>query len=186
LLSGDLSVINRAAWALGQLEAIEAVPKLVTVLITTEQRIVIVPVGGNVNTSGYMDATGAVTQAGGPLTPVGMTNSGMFFRTPPVVSNGAAAFGLVGVPNYEMVPGMYPGAGLSVGAQIKQGPEPRVATFTYRNVEVLTSLQKLTGQDFGYDVDAWHDWVSRSFNPHPRPARHVPQPLADEVRKIRD
>jgi hypothetical protein len=49
-------------------------------------------------------------------------------------------------------------------------------TFTSRNVEVLAALQRLTGQDFEYDVARWRAWVARSFNPRPAPARRVPQP----------
>ena len=47
---------------------------------------------------------------------------------------------------------------------------------SYRNEEVLAALQKMTHQDFGYDVQSWRDWVSRQYNPEPRPARRVPQP----------
>ena len=64
----------------------------------------------------------------------------------------------------------------NVGAQINNQPEPGVVTFTFRNVEVLAALEKMTGQDFGYDIDSWRHWVSREFNPAPKPARRVPQP----------
>ena len=50
-----------------------------------------------------------------------------------------------------------PGFGPSIGSQINTQPEPRVVTFTYRNTEVLAALQKLTGQDFDYDIAAWRD-----------------------------
>src|SRR5207237_868855 len=41
--SEAIPVINRAAWALGNLNAVEAVPGLISVLITTQQRIVYEP-----------------------------------------------------------------------------------------------------------------------------------------------
>jgi hypothetical protein len=46
LASEDVQVINRAAWALANLGAVEAVPRLVPALITVQQRIVLVPVSG--------------------------------------------------------------------------------------------------------------------------------------------
>jgi len=161
LSSSDIMVINRAAWTLGNLGAVEAVPKLIPVLVTTEDQIVMVqPGGGN---------TGAV---GGPgSVPLRMNNSNVALLTPPAVSQGAVAYGSMSAPYYALPPG----AGLDAGAQIRQ-PEPRVATFSYRNVEVLAALQKMTRQDFGYDVQSWRDWVSRQYNPNPRPARRVPQP----------
>jgi hypothetical protein len=104
-----------------------------------------------------------------------MTNSGIVLQTPPAVGPGVVAYGMTAVPYYQL-PGLPGPAGLPLGAPINQMPEPKVATFTYRNTEVLTALQKLTGQDFGYDVAAWRNWVARSFNPHPEPVRRVPQP----------
>ena len=57
-----------------------------------------------------------------------------------------------------------------------RGPVPRVVTFSYENVEVLGALNKLTGEDFGYDETAWRRWIKASFNPNPKPVRQVPQP----------
>ena len=92
--------------------------------------------------------------------------------TPPVVGQGVVAFGTVSTPAYANAR-----LGLSAGGQINTQPEPGLVTFTYRNTEVLAALQKLTGQDFDYDVDAWRRWVSREYNPTPsRPSRTVPQP----------
>jgi hypothetical protein len=169
LLAADIEVINRAAWALGNLNALEAVPRLVAVLITSEQRIVLEPPPG-------VGGVGPAMPAGPGPTLRGMTNGGVVLQSPPAISNGVVAYGVAAVPWYQMTPGVATAAGLNPGVQINQMPEPKVATFTYRNVEVLAALQKLTGQDFGYDVDAWHKWVSQSFNPNPRPARRVPQP----------
>ena len=44
---------------------------------------------------------------------------------------------------------------------------------SFQNVEVLATLVKLTGQDFGYDIPTWKRWVSHGVPPrsHPRPPR---------------
>ena len=90
------------------------------------------------------------------------------------MSNGAVASGLGVVPYYALPPGVMPGG--NYAGPSKPPQDAHVEIFTYRNVEVLVRLQKLTGEDFGYDVQAWRRWVTRSFNPHPRPSRRVPQP----------
>jgi hypothetical protein len=163
LHSEQIMTINRAAWTLNNLEAIEAVPGLIRALLTYEQQIVMVPPNNNNN----------VPQIGGAggLVPIGVNNGGAAFMTPPVVGQGVVAFGTVSTPAYAL-----PGLGLTTGAQINTQAEPRVVTFTYRNTEVLAALQKLTGQDFDYNVPAWREWMSREYNPNPRPARRVPQP----------
>ena len=149
-------VVNRAAWTLNNLDAVEAVPALIRALLSYEQRIIMVP-PNNSNGSGSV--------GGPPLAPLAMTNGGAAFLTPPAVSQGVVAFGTVSTPGY----GMMPGFGPSIGSQITQA-EPRVVTFTYRNTEVLAALQKLTGQDFDYNIPAWREWVSRQYHPTPRPA----------------
>jgi hypothetical protein len=169
LASENVIVINRAAWALQNLGVVEAVPRLVSVLITREDQIVMIPPGETYN--------GPVSEvSAGGLIPRAANNSGVVFSTPPQVSNGAVAYGLMAVPYYQMGSPSIGASPMNVGAQIKGGPEPKVVTFTYRNVEVLSALQKLTGQDFGYDVESWRRWIARSFNPNPTPARRVPQP----------
>ena len=53
LASSDIQVINRAAWTLGNLEAVEVVPRLIPALLSFEQRVVMPPVeGGTVLASG--------------------------------------------------------------------------------------------------------------------------------------
>ncbi len=91
--------------------------------------------------------------------------------TPPAVSQGAIAFGATVVPAYQISGNL----NLVAGTQIPV-PEPRVVPFTYRNVEVRAALQKLTGEDFGYDMASWRNWISHKFNPNPKPLRRVPQP----------
>ena len=43
LRSENFKVVNRAAWALGNLEVVASVPSLVAALMTTEERMVIFP-----------------------------------------------------------------------------------------------------------------------------------------------
>jgi hypothetical protein len=156
----QIMTINRAAWTLNNLNAVEAVPALIRALLTHEQQIVMVPPSNN----------NVVPIGGVPLVPIHVNNGGAAFMTPPVVGQGVVAFGTVSTPAYAVPP---IGA---VGATINTQPEPRVVTFTYRNTEVLAALQKLTGQDFDYNVAAWREWVSRTYNPTPKASRRVPQP----------
>jgi hypothetical protein len=164
LASSDIQVINRAAWALGNLNAVEIVPKLIPALLTFEQQIVMVP-RNSVNQS-------AMSVNGVPVAPLAYNNNDIAVLTQPAVSTGAVAYGAMVIPGYALPYGF----SLNTGAQIDNRPEMRVVTFTYRNVEVLAALTKMTGQDFGYDIDSWRHWVSREFNPAPKPARRVAQP----------
>jgi hypothetical protein len=160
LASSDIQVVNRAAWTLGNLGAVEVVPKLIPHLLSFEQRMVLPPPEGS-NAPAY-------GMSG--MAPVAYNNNNVALLTPPVVSQGAVAYGVTTGPLY----GASLGLG-SVGVPIRQ-PELRVVTFTYRNVEVLAALQKMTGQDFDYDIDAWRQWVAHDFNPAPKPARRVAEP----------
>ncbi len=162
LSRSDVMAVNRAAWALSGLEAVEAVPRLLTALVTTESRIVIATaeeVQAPINSDGTADL---------PLPPIGINNSAIAFMTPPVVGNGVVAYGGFSVPFYQLIPG--------ANAMVDRRPDARVATYVYRNTEVLSALKKLTGQDFGYNLDLWREWLSRSFKPRPQPVRRVPQP----------
>ncbi len=162
----DVPVINRAAWALGNLNAVESVPQLVAVLVTSEERIVVPPLDG-------VTTPPLSTPVAPGVVPRAYSNFGVVVSTPPAVSNGAIAAGM-GVIPYYAAPGLVPGGNYAGPSRPVQ--DAHVETFTYRNVEVLAALQKLTGQDFGFDTEAWRRWVTRSFNPHPHPSRRVPQP----------
>ncbi len=159
----DITVINRAAWALGNLDAVESVPHLVTRLVTSEERIVFPSLDGS--TPNVPGSPGLVPRA--------MNNFGVVYTSPPAATTGALAAGMGGIP-YGAAPGLMPGGNYAGPA--KPPDDAHVEVFTYRNVEVLSALQKLTGEDFGYDMEAWRRWVTRSFNPNPRPSRRVPQP----------
>jgi len=164
LSSSDIQVINRAAWTLGNLGAVEVVPKLIPVLLTHEQRLLMVT-RDNPNQP-------AIGVPGVPMVPLAMNNNSIALQTPPVVNQGAVAFGMMSLPAYALPYGF----SMNVGAQIDNRPDLRLFTFTFRNTEVLAALEKMTGQDFGYDLESWRHWVSREFNPSPRPARRVIQP----------
>ncbi len=166
LRAENVRVINRAAWALGNLEAMTAVPQLVGALVSTEERMVIVPPEGD-----------AAANPGSGLGPVLMRYNGssLGFLTPPAMAPGAVAYGAYSVP-YVGVPPLAGGSVLGLGSAPNRGPVPRVLTYTYQNTEVLAALVKLTGQDFGYDSAAWRRWMKNSFNPNPNPVRRVPQP----------
>jgi PBS lyase HEAT-like repeat len=163
--SSDVQVINRAAWTLGNLEAAEVVPRLIPALLSFEQRVVVPPVEGSTvlvsGMSGYV-----------PLAPVAYSQNNVAFMTPPAVSAGAVAYGVTSAPLYGQSAVMGgPAGGLTI-----RPPEPRVVTYTYRNVEVLAALQKLTGRDFGYEIDDWKQWIAHDYNPAPKPARRVLEP----------
>ena len=165
LASSDSAVINRAAWTLGALGAVEVVPRLIPALLSFEQRVVMPPEVGSVLSSGM---SGVV-----PVAPLAYNNSNAAFLTAPVVSAGAVAYGVTpgAVYGQTVVSPGAPAGGITI-----RPPEPRVVTFTFRNVEVLAALQKLTGQDFDYDIASWRSWVAHDFNPAPKPARRVLEP----------
>jgi hypothetical protein len=85
---------------------------------------------------------------------------------------GVIAFG-AGAPPFALGSGF----DVSIGSGGRsQGYQPRFVTYTYRNIEVLNALQKLTGQNFGFDVAAWKHWVNTSFRAESAPSRRVVQP----------
>jgi len=174
LRSDRPEVVNRAAWALANLNVVEAVPKLVPALITVRHKVIMVPTesprpGGG----GFGVSFGSVPTAPGAVGPIAANGSSIAVPTGPAVAPGAVGFGATSVP--------YPGfgsTGVSIGggASPSRGPFPQLVAFSYQNVEVLAALVRLTGRDFGYDTAAWRHWVSTSFQPDPEPVRRVPQP----------
>jgi len=170
LKSPSTAVINRAAWALGNLNAVAAAPKLVPVLVSTEYQMVWVPQSNSTEVAfaGGVPAGGAPQGfgvSGGRSIPV---------LTGPVVGPGVVAFGATSVPASS-----FAGTGLSLGGGIgggSRGPVPTYVAVARQNVEVRAALMKLTGKDFGYDGAAWRRWLSTAFRPDPGPAKLVPQP----------
>nr|WP_303652752.1 HEAT repeat domain-containing protein [Paludisphaera mucosa] len=185
LRSSDVRVINRAAWALGNLDVFSSVPRLLDVLVTSEERVVLFPTNGG---------GGAYPGTGNPPL-IAYNGSSAAYMTGPVVGPGAVAYGAFVVPNTIGLdpyndgaplsvgdgmgnPGTLGGFGYNAGAGVgaDRGPQPGLVTFTSQNVEVRAALNRLTGQDFEYDVPRWRNWVARSFNPRPDPGRRAPQP----------
>jgi hypothetical protein len=166
LRSRDIRVLNRSAWALGQLGAVMAVPRLSGSLWSTEERLILIPPEGEV-----------APPAGIAPAPVlmGMNQNFAAYLTGPAMAPGAVAYGAVSAPWLGAGP-LGGGTYMGMGASPNRGPQPKYVTYTYQNVEVRAALQKLTGQDFGYDENAWRRWIKTSFNPNPTPVRQVPQP----------
>jgi hypothetical protein len=165
LQSPSMPVINRAAWGLGNLNAVSTVPKLIPALLFTEYQLVWEQPPGSTG-PGYgsvMPAPGYqpnYAAGGGQSIPV---------LTGPVVGPGVVAYGGTSIPAYAL-----PSSTFSAGA-VKQ-PEPKYVPVLRRNVEVWSALVKLTGKDFGYDISTWRDWMSTSYRPEPTSPKRVPQP----------
>jgi hypothetical protein len=170
--SENIKVVNRAAWALGNLDAIMAVPRLAGALISTEERIVLVD--GNGQIQGNNNAGMGMTPGLSPQI-MAFNGSSIGYLLPPAVGPGVVAFGATSAPFFSPAQ-LNSNNYLGVGANPNRGPQLRAVTYTYENTEVLTALVKLTGQDFGYDGAAWRRWIKASFNPNPKPVRQVPQP----------
>ncbi len=152
LQSDRLESVNRAAWGLANMRALSSVPSLVGALLSVRYQTALVP-----STGLSVGPSPAPASATDPLaTPYGSTS-------------GASAPGY-GPSSASL--GVSAGGGLNAS----RGPFPRSVRVVYRNTEVLGALVKLTGQDFGWDVDAWKTWVRTSFDPDPTPSRSVPQP----------
>ncbi len=172
LKSARPEIVNRAAWALAQLNAVAVVPKLIPSLITIEYRVVMSggsePQGGSIGASfGSVDAApaGGYSGYGGGSIPI---------LTPPVVGPGVVAYGATSIPY-----GALNGSGLSVGGgggATPRIPVPRMVPIEHHNAEVLAALVKMTGRDFGFDVPTWKRWVATSFRVETTPTRKVPQP----------
>ena len=92
LTSRDIQAVNRAAWTLGNLGAVEVVPKLIPALLTNEQRIVMVARDGS--------NSPAIGAPGVSMVPLRYNNNGIALQTPPVISQGAVAFGVISAPFY--------------------------------------------------------------------------------------
>lgn len=151
----DQSVVGRAAWGLAGLGATTAVPKLIPALVQVRPRVVMVPTGGDSGGGG-----GTAFFGGGRTYAVPI----------PVVGNGVAAVGAVGVP-------VFSGAGVSSGGGGGPPPaQPRIVQETYPNPAVRQALIRLTGADFGFDIASWRRWSRTEFRPEPIASRRVPQP----------
>ena len=144
----------------GNLNAVSEVPKLIPVLISSEIQTVWVPAEGS---------QGLGLGGGGGYS-MGNRSISIPVLTGPAMAPGAIAFGATSVPVSS-----YAG-GFNVNMNATQGPTPQLVEVSHRNVEVLTALMKLTGQDFGYDIPTWKRWLSTTYRPDPAPGSVCPSP----------
>jgi hypothetical protein len=151
----DPIAIGRAARALADLEVRAAVPALVPALVKVQQRPMMIP-ASSAPTPGVIPGIASGT---GPTLGV---------VTGPVVGPGVVAYGATGVPLYP-TPSMF-------NVPSRRAPSVQFVKTVQRRPEVLEALVRLTGQDFGYDQEAWRNWMRLAFRAEPEPARRVPQP----------
>jgi hypothetical protein len=172
LRSADPEVVGRAAWALAALNEVASIPKLIPALMRIERKVVMVPSGPTQNPGGigvgFSSAAPTPAPSGHAAPGVGNVSSYPVL-TGPVVAPGVAAYGVTSVPYATN------GTTLSNGMGGSR-PVPELVTITHENPEVLAALQKLTGQDFGYDISSWRRWLQSAPRRKEPPARRVPQP----------
>jgi HEAT repeat protein len=134
LQHSENAVVNRAGAALGRLGDVTAAPALIDALVTQHSFQVQVPVRN------------AITVVNGPY--------GAQFSDPNLVSQYLP-------PDVDLA---LRAGQLPFGVQVISPGGSSTTWRTYRvqaqlqNVEVLTALQSLTGQDFGYDERTWKLW----------------------------
>lgn len=127
-------VVNRAAVTIGSLGDKDQIPALIEALVTDHRYSVTVPDTANTIS---MAADGRFAPQGVPLPPdvAGMLATGQLPQ------------------------------GVRVDYAPLPGEELRRKTVTIlrheQNAEVLTALQKLTGENFGYNETAWRAWLRR-------------------------
>jgi hypothetical protein len=177
LTSTHPEVVNRAAWTLANLNAVATVPKLIPALITTQYTVVWASSSGGSSGGNFSAGFGSVsTIPGTEGMPVAYNGSSVGLLTGPAVAPGAVAYGSASVPLYGP---NYSGVGINTGGSNiggRSGMLPRLIATSYRNVEVLAALVKMTGANFGYDIPSWRRWLTTSFRAEPSPVRRVPQP----------
>lgn len=156
----DAERVGRAALALAALKTKSAIPKLIPHLVRYQRRTVYVPGGGMTATAG-----------GG-----GFANFGVVQPVPvltgPVVGPGAVAFGSASVPFVS-------GTGISTGGagiEVEAPPVPQTLIDSQPNADVLAALESLTERNFGFDQEAWRNWVRTAFRVENVPGRRVPEP----------
>jgi hypothetical protein len=189
LRSEDPIVLGRAAWALAGLGVKAAVPKLVPLLVQVERKTYYDPAagsgGGNMNvTFGQvvgapgLPATGANAGAAGGG---GFVTQRAYPMVGAVVGPGVAAYGAVGVPFASGASlggggvGLWPGE-VATGPATRNMPASRTDIILHPNHDVLAALESLTGRNFGFNFDAWNEWLNTEFRVEQTPARRARQP----------
>jgi hypothetical protein len=194
LQSSNVPTVNRAAWAIGHLGLVSAVPRLIPALVSGEERSVWTNPNGrflNPNAASYGGGSGSFYPYGPPPGALLAANINAYaILTPPAVGPGAVAYGAYVAPfvgdsmafssstptsfvGLGAPPGFAPGAPAQAS---NSGPVLQTVVVPIENLEVHDALVALTGRDFEYDVGAWSSWLKREFKPNPVPARQVPQP----------
>ncbi|NOX53433.1 MAG: HEAT repeat domain-containing protein [Planctomycetes bacterium] len=135
LKSDRNETVLRAAAALRKIGTKEDVPALIAALVTSHRYRVRVRAGGGSYT---FSRDGSFQLGGGPPTAVLPPEVDVALRT------GQLPYGVIVQPDPLLV---------------AQQPTRRVTVERkHKNQEVLWTLQKLTGQDFGFDTTAWEKW----------------------------
>jgi hypothetical protein len=179
----DPAIVGRAAWALAELGAVTTIPKLVSALVQVEQKTIADPNAGSGGGGQAISATSIQSQSlphskpGAPPSGFGTVQS-VPILTGPVVGPGVVAYGATSVPLYSgaTIGGGGGGIGVNSGGGGNGGPAVRVVRILHPNADVLAALEKLTGKNFEFDVDAWRHWLATGFRAEERPARRTPQP----------
>jgi hypothetical protein len=172
LRSDKPEVVNRAAWVIANLRLAAAVPALIEVLVTSRTDFAWVNTASTTNPGNMNSSFGS----GVPLIPNGLgvpvasNGSAVGYQSGPAVGPGYVGYGVAAVP-------VYSAAATYGGFSGTRGPVPTLVTTKVRNVEVHSALLKLTGEDFGYDANAWKTWLKTSYRAESStPAKTVPQP----------
>lgn len=186
LVTGDDTVLKRAACALGWLGVEEAVPELIRRLTALRDRTVEVPV--------YLYPMAEEWARGPydrrsprPMTRLRHTDRGLVHgpamgnlgRTTPSLCRAALREGRIhGDGGFRRHGASAAGpldieaAGLGNGL-INIGRRQRVVVY---RTEVLDALRRITGQDFGFDVAAWSNWHTAQAGAPDEGFRHSRRP----------
>lgn len=151
LRSNNPDSIAQAARALAAIKAETAVPNLIPALFQYRDRVEMVPV--EVTTSG-------------PSIMMGKTQA-FAAQVTPTVAPGAVA--------YQVTPGVLLDGFAMGGTQSRVVPQPQLIRDMLPNHAVHEALVELTGQDLGFNVNAWKQWLG-SARKGPKPERRVINP----------
>ncbi|MFO0959145.1 MAG: HEAT repeat domain-containing protein [Isosphaeraceae bacterium] len=151
LKSNKPDPIAQSARALAQLKAETAIPNLIPALFQYRDRVEMIPV--EVTTTG-------------PSMVMGKTQA-YAAQAIPSVAPGAVAYNIV--PN-TLLNGFAMG-----GTQTRIVEQPQMIRDMLPNPAVHDALVTLTGEDFGYDMDAWKAWLGAARRVKV-PERRVPNP----------
>lgn len=152
----DRARLSRAARALGMLGVSESLPSLIAVLVKVDRKPVFVRTRSAPPLIGSQAGSMSAGSYGGPVLAPGFSGlSGATGRS--ATTEGASLW-------------------LGGGGPARK-PAVRMLTRIDRNAEVHEALVTLSGRDFGYETNAWRQWLKQ--NPTTTsgpPTRRIPQP----------